>query len=775
MSTNHSSVKILNENVDQLTKYEDMVKAYEDLTIEEGCTEVQLRPRPKSGFFFKSGPGRIWWPDLGPDLVAGFRAGFKRLSTFKNQRVDAELDELLKSRNELEAKMQSLHPILPGLQAVENDSKQLSDMITFTSSLAENVSSKVRQLDLAKNRVMLCLQRVEDILDLKFCTDGVQTALHDEDYEKAAAHIHRFLTLDEDILRMSADANEGSTLDTSFKLLHEAQTKLKSIVHGKFDSAVRSGDVASVERFFKTFPLIGENEAGLVKFSKYLCSQLSDVTEKKVTQALQTAPSDKRYNVIFSDAATILFEDVARAVEIHQPLVETYYGHGLLLTLVRHLQNECDRQVRRIVCQFKDTRNFDKKIQLIQQQQNAFQKQVNERVEPREADVLLAEVAIFSTRTELYMRFLRRRCFNDLEVAFQDEEVLKNKKAEVDQLLNGCELSTFIQEFIGGYITMEEYFMKQMVAKAISMDQRALSSSNVDCVCAMLNHACALLERDYADVLFSRLRAGYTTGFDSIAQAYNLVQSTLVAGRGINTDAETEKAKALFLAALNNVEVSIENTQTLKSNVQLEINTLYANSCLNDLNQVTNRLKEISTFGFNQLIANSIRQRIKPLIDSFSSVNHNLTEEEFSQYEASDPWVQNLICNIDNLLVTFRTSLTPSNYDQFVSHLSNEVTALLEKVVLKTTFNRLGGLQFDKEIRSLVGYLTSTTTWTIRDKFARLNQMATILNLEKVAEVLDYWGGNSGPLTWRLTPADVRHVLSLRYDFKSDDIKRLKL
>ena len=28
------------------------------------------------------------------------------------------------------------------------------------------------------------MQRVEDVLDLKFCTDGVQTALQDEDFEK---------------------------------------------------------------------------------------------------------------------------------------------------------------------------------------------------------------------------------------------------------------------------------------------------------------------------------------------------------------------------------------------------------------------------------------------------------------------------------------------------------------------------------------------------------------------------------------------------------------
>ena len=47
-------------------------------------------------------------------------------------------------------------------------------------------------------------------------------------------------------------------------------------------------------------------------------------------------------------------------------------------------------------------------------------------------------------------------------------------------------------------------------------------------------------------------------------------------------------------------------------------------------------------------------------------------------------------------------------------------------------FFQLGGLQFDKEVRSLIQYLTNITEWTVRDKFARLTQIATILNLEKV-------------------------------------------
>ena len=57
-----------------------------------------------------------------------------------------------------------------------------------------------------------------------------------------------------------------------------------------------------------------------------LCLQLSDIADKNLKTALSTYASDKRANVIFADTLTLLFEGIARVVEIHQPLVETYYG-----------------------------------------------------------------------------------------------------------------------------------------------------------------------------------------------------------------------------------------------------------------------------------------------------------------------------------------------------------------------------------------------------------------------------------------------------------------
>lgn len=68
-------------------------------------------------------------------------------------------------------------------------------MVDFTSELADQISAKVRQLDLAKTRVFEAIQRVDDVLDLKICSDGVEEAMKTGDLETAAAHIHRYLCL----------------------------------------------------------------------------------------------------------------------------------------------------------------------------------------------------------------------------------------------------------------------------------------------------------------------------------------------------------------------------------------------------------------------------------------------------------------------------------------------------------------------------------------------------------------------------------------------------
>ena len=70
-------------------------------------------------------------------------------------------------------------------------------------------------------------------------------------------------------------------------------------------------------------------------------------------------------------------------------------------------------------------------------------------------------------------------------------------------------------------------------------------------------------------------------------------------------------------------------------------------------------------------------------MDSF--VSHDVGDDLFSDYEANDPFVQALILNLDGLLAGFKRSLTANNYDALVAILAAEVTAQMEKAVLKST------------------------------------------------------------------------------------------
>uniref|UniRef100_A0A8C4QWS1 Conserved oligomeric Golgi complex subunit 4 n=1 Tax=Eptatretus burgeri TaxID=7764 RepID=A0A8C4QWS1_EPTBU len=691
--------------------------------------------------------------------------------------VTRALDLLVERRDPLEAKMDSLRRMRPNLQVIEGDAKQLAQTITFTCSLAENISSKVRELDVAKTRVYQASQRADDILDLKLCTDGVQAALADEDYEKAAAHIHRFLSLDSAVITLSQQGPEGGAWADGLERLRAAEQQLKQLVAEQFEAAVRAGDGAQVERFFKLFPLLGLQNEGLMRIGRYLSQQIARQAEKQLQVSENMESGEKRAAVIFADNLTLLFEGVARVVEAQQPVVETYYGPGQLPALLAQLQPEVDRQARHVLDGFAARRDVQRKYQQVQS--SLLRGNAGDKMEPRKLDSLLAELTLMNARSELYLRFLRRRVTADLEAC--EPDVRAGEQAKLEQLLSGCGLSCAMQELMGEYVTMEEYFMKENVNKAVTMESvekgqhtssmvddvffiikkcvgRALASSSVDCLCAMINHATTLLDTHFRELLVGRLQQGFPAGAlqdlqRGVSSAVSLVQSGAASlvqpGRFEPRPVDSsQEAQRVFLVTLNNAELCCEYIHTLNSSLEEGIS---------DLNN------------------SSIKPQVKPWISNFLSVSHNIEEEEFNDYEANDPWVQQFILNLEQMMTEFKTSLSLRIYEQLLVLVTSMIAVELEKVVMKATFSRLGGLQFDKDLRALVAYLTSVSSWSVRDKFARLSQIGTILNLERVSEILDYWGPNSGPLTWRLSPSEVRKVLTLRCDFRSDDIKRLRL
>ena len=139
---------------------------------------------------------------------------------------------------------------------------------------------------------------------------------------------------------------------------------------------------------------------------------MAATAEKNLKSAITTPLSDKRHSVIYADTLTLLFEGLARVVDTHQPLIETYYGPGRLLCAINILQKECDIQMKRVLTEWTRTRQINKKIQIItdlsrMSSSSSFSKL--EKIDPKDLDILIGEITLMHFRTELYFRFIQRK------------------------------------------------------------------------------------------------------------------------------------------------------------------------------------------------------------------------------------------------------------------------------------------------------------------------------------------------------------------------------
>ncbi|EDV98988.1 conserved oligomeric Golgi complex subunit 4 [Drosophila grimshawi] len=757
--------------------------------------------------------------------------GLKRIAA-KEAEVNARLEAVLSKQCQVEAKLSGIGRAMATLLTVENDSNKLNLQIVNTAQLAESVSAKVRRLDLARCRASECQQRVHDLIDLQLCSQGVVKAINEEDYEKGAGHIARFLAMDQQLLQRTADDVQGSITSVSdaVRTLEDATEKMRELISKRFDEAVQHDDLASVERFFKIFPLVGCHRIGIEKFCGYICQKLSAKAQKELRNTQDIAKAERRMHLAFADRLTAILENFARVVEVNQPIIEAFYGQECtsLLDMVTILQRECDLEVKNLLLEFNKHRQIQYRIKQVNDSaqrsggaggaNNSIQSTLGhyrkpsggsiDKLNPKDIDAIIAEITVMHSRIELYFRFMRRRLQTNAETYLQDKDAQKNIQSDYERVVKQCDLSRQMQEILSTYLLFERYFMEESVMKAIGLDtyeagqqcssmvddvffilrksiRRSLTTQSINGTCAVINNVASCLDGDFVTALKAPLKSGYPSGYIDLAQAYNAIQTSLQQGKLHSSDAD--RVRTNFIVQLNNADMSTEYIETLWQTMEQEIAGTFPSispverhlldGCLTELKTVLDALKATVDFGIQQLRSSAIRPRLNPWVDEFLNYSHHLTEEELSTYEAGETFVQYFIVQLDGLLNSFKNALSPRNYDALVSILATEVTNRLERAIKKSTFNRLGGLVLDQEVRALGTYLTGATSWSVRDKMTRLSQIATLLNLDKVSELSEYWNpeNNTEMPSWRLTPNEVRTIFTLRIDFRMEDIKRLQL
>ncbi|KAI7815870.1 COG4 transport protein-domain-containing protein [Gamsiella multidivaricata] len=711
-------------------------------------------------------------------------------------KVDADLDELLSEREDLEASLDKLEVLEPQLGSLQQESKSLVKIISDTSGLAESISVKVRQLDLEQSRVQMAIKHVEDVQELKFCISGILRAMELSDHEDAARHMHKALGFDKNILEGSfAEISVPSASNPEYPtvILENAKAKLLDIISTEFENAVQRQSEEDITRYFKLFPLLGEEQVGLDKYSKFVCAIVSG----KAQASLVGPPKSPTF---YADTLIRLFESIAIIVDQHQPVVEKYYGPGKMLRVIQRLQEESDIRSRKILEAFEEEREISRKVGEIKSfrdpkrnliapagsirsltpqpgMSGSQQAAVPEVIDPRELDINLNEMVLISQRAHLYNRFLESRAKLEIEHLEQGHQVgdsLVDKPRNLyseSGLLRVSGLSRKVEEIIDYYLAIEEFFLRRSVDKAMKISEddfgsktsscvddvfyilkktisRAVYTSNVECMGAMINFIKSTLEMDYISVFQKNMAGVFSSG-------------------------DTKEARFQYMLLLNNINVSVDYLEKLTAEIEQESASTFtslsehtlakAKAVLSGLTGSSSKFKQILNLGIEELFERTLKPRLRPLLqDSYKEIKYVVTDEEYAEQEALNSFVHRFMSGFDTLIEPFKLTLTEDNYNQVIANAVTSLTKTWEKIIFQTKFNKMGAIRFDKDLRAVGFYLVSLTSFPVREKLTRLNQMAMLLDLEELEDLYEIWGNNSGAITWRLTDAEVRRVLNSR-------------
>lgn len=692
------------------------------------------------------------------------------------------------------------------------NARHFTSKINETASLAEVISDRVRQLDREQSRAKIAIQYVEDVQELKFCVASLNEAMEKKEYDQAATLLQSASKIDVAILKGSLaefTVPTSENPDHPEKTLADAKATLFDIFSQRFDAAVAERNQADITRYFKLFPLINCQTEGLDQYSRFVCNIIKSRCADEISQGLVTAPT------YFADALTRLFENIAVIIDQHQPLVEMHYGKGKMLRVIQRLQEEGDKQGIAILDRFLQTRKLESKLVEIQCLMIAMLRNNtvttnraspnpsstpsqndstnNPLVDTRQLDANLYELSLISQRTVLFNGFISERANDEMEILASDEQelVMKGKEGRfygTNGLLISSGLTKRVRELMNSYLVIDEYLLKKSISKAILLDDydSAASHASSTCVDDVFFILKTLLKRSLAtsdpEVISSTVRGLLKTLETQYIHHFQQKMSTVFTAHdttGRNAERAIEMAKLNYMVILNNLDVSIDYTHRLTKELQPDIthgiwfdeenDALRVAASIDKFEGIVDKFNQLLKHGIEQLVNQILKPRMRPLYqESYREVKYVLEEDEYNEADIEERFIKRFRQGFSRLIQSYKRTLTGNNFNTLMGLLLDVITAQWERIVFQTRFNQYGALRFDKDLRSIILYLSSITEWLPRDKFTRLNQMSIILNFEEPSEIYDLWGTNkSSPINWRLTVNEVKKMLSLRLDFES--------
>ncbi|KAJ7489961.1 COG4 transport protein-domain-containing protein [Mycena galericulata] len=692
------------------------------------------------------------------------------------------LSDLLSARDPILASLARLQGLVPHLDQLQDEATLLSATVSSTAQTAERVGGRVRSLDEEMRRVREAGDRVGQVMELKTSLAALQSSIESQDWESATRHCARAMSLPLEVLSGQFAETAVPTSDSHLppaQTLQAAREHLLAIFQRQFEQASRSRDSTTTSRFFKLFPAIGWEAEGLQAYASFVV----DLVRVRAPASAKTSSP-----LYYITALTALFESIALIVDQHQPVVEKYYGRGKMQSVVERLLEECDRVVKGLLEGWEEERSIKRKITdiadnppLTIMSQNSRRQQAStapdeDLVDPREIDKVLSEVAGMAGRWNLFKKFLSERL---KPVAPSDK-----RSPEVATLEATTSHHLFEDILSSRYIPLELWYTRTTIDKAHRLSSpdisqtpvttttpddvfyilkivltRLLSTGSVKTVEQTFEQLRDVMDRDYIGVIKKKLDDVYRSSGSSGPNA-----------RGEKAERENRVA---FIILLNDLDLSSSHLERLTRDLVanptisqhfLDVEQPIVKDYLTGFSNIVAKFRSALRSGIEQLFNQLMRPKLRNLItDVYKDVSYILDDDSYSAAEYSDVVRKRFIKAWEGLVDGYKDTFTESNYRLFFGLALDVLLRPWEKFMMGYKFTELGAIRFDRDLRAITTYLSSQTAFgDAREKFLRLQQLSTILNLDNASEedVDEFYNGSG--ITWKLSAQEARAIAALK-------------
>ncbi|KAF8652758.1 hypothetical protein AX16_004254 [Volvariella volvacea WC 439] len=712
------------------------------------------------------------------------------LSAFQSEEAELSnaLSELLDAREPIANSLARLHGLVPQIETLHIEATALSDKVMKTAETADRVGGKVRSLDEEMSRVREAGERVNQVMELKSSLSALQSAIEIQDWESAARHCARAMSLPPEVVSGPFAEVAVPTAESHLppaQTLQNARELLLSVFRHNFEQASRSRDSTATTRFFKLFPAIGWEEEGLQAYASFVVDLVR----------IRAPPSAKTSSPLyFITSLTALFESIAMIVDQHRPVVEKYYGEGRMKIVVQRLLEECDRVVKGIIDGWEEERTMKRRLSDVvnsvpagyhtptsnrrQQQQGSMQDESG--VDPRDIDRTLTEVSGMVGRWHLFQKFLVEVLHSDENTDDNGKEIQPDK--DIEKALERSQSFKYFENLITTYyIPLEDWYTRTTIDKAHrlsttdstqypvasttpddvfyilkSVVMRLLSMGSLMGVERMMTQLRDIVDKDYTGVIKRKL--------DDVYRAAGPNQGS----RGEKTDRENRVA---FITLLNDLDTSSSHVERLMHDLStndiiqqqfVEKHQQTVKDQLSNFANLSSKFRSSLRVGIEQLFNQLMRPRLRTFIsDVYRDVSYVLDEDSYALAEYQEVVRKRFVKAWDGLLDGYKDTFTESNYRIFFGLVLDVLLRPWEKLITGMKFTELGAIRFDRDLRAVITHLNAQTAFgDIREKFVRLQQISTVLNLDPEEDPDEFYNGSG--IAWKLSANEARAVASLR-------------